>query len=320
MDGHVHPEFFSRGFDTEAVLAAIVSVRTDVPADGFTAEVLGTQRAGSGVIIRKDGLVLTVGYLIAEADTVWVTLSDGTAHPGHALAYDFQSGLGLVQILAQVDLPVMPTGSAAGLEIADPVVIAAAGGPGQALASHIVARREFAGYWEYVLPDALFIAPAHDNWGGAALINEEGKLIGIGSLLVQGVPESGDPDDAENLNMCVPIDQLEPVLDDLLSRGRRNAPPRPWLGVYAMEVGNHIMIADLASKGPAAGSDLETGDVVVGVAGEDVESLAGFFKQVWALGEAGIEVPLRILRDGQTLDISIRSGDRGNFLKAPTAH
>ncbi len=316
----MHPDFRPGAFDLAAVLGTIVAVRSEVPADGYTAEVLGTERAGSGVIIRNDGLVLTVGYLISEAETIWITLADGTALPGHALAYDFETGFGLVQILARVDLPALPAGRAAGLEVADPVLLAAAGGAEHVVAAHVVARREFAGYWEYVLPDALFIAPAHDNWGGAALIDETGALVGIGSLLVQGVPESGDADDAENLNMCVPIDHLKPVLDDLLMRGRRAAPPRPWLGIYAMEVGNHIMIADLASQGPAAGSDLETGDVVVGVAGEDVESLAGFFKQVWALGNAGIDVPLRVFRDGETLDISVRSGDRGHFLKSPTAH
>ena len=316
----MHPDFRPGAFDAAAVRGAIVAVRSEVPDSAFTAEILGTDRAGSGVVIRPDGLVLTVGYLISEAETIWITLADGTAVPGHAMAYDFETGFGLVQILARVDLPAMRTGDASTLDIADPVVLAAAGGVDKQVAAHVVARREFAGYWEYVLPDALFIAPALDNWGGAALIDRHGKLVGIGSLLVQGVPEGGDDDDAENLNMCVPIDHLKPVLDDLLARGRRAAPPRPWLGVYAMEVGSHIMIADLASHGPAAGSALETGDVVVGVAGEEVDSLAGFFKQIWALGEAGIEVPLRIYRDGKTLDISVRSGDRGNFLRSPTAH
>ena len=216
-------------YDLEAALSAVVGIRALAPDDAFTAETLGTERAGNGVLIRTDGLVLTIGYLITEAEQVWLSLSDGRIVPGHALAYDQESGFGLVQALARLELPVLAFGASAEARVGARIVIGAAGGRSRSVSARIVARQEFAGYWEYLLDDAIFAAPAHPHWGGTALIGPEGTLLGIGSLqLAQARP--GRP--PEPINMFVPIDLLPPILDDLLTRGRADRPPRPWLGLY----------------------------------------------------------------------------------------
>ena len=313
----MQPQAQDYSFDLDAALAALVALQVSIPPDAFTAEVLGTERAGYGVLIRGDGLVLTIGYLVAEAETIWITFSDGQAVPGHVLAYDQETGFGLIQALARVNMPALTIGDASSVRVGDHVVVAGAGGRQQSVAASIVARHEFAGYWEYVLDDAIFTAPAHPNWGGTALIGSAGTLLGIGSLLVQSTSQEGD---SEDRNMIVPIDLLKPIFDDLLTLGRPNHPPRPWLGLYATEIANRIVIVNLASRGPAAGAELEPGDVVLSVAGNDVSGLAGFFRRIWSLGTAGIEVPMQIYRDNQVIDISVTSVDRSQFLKTPIAH
>lgn len=310
-----NPQDYS--YDLGAALSSIVAIRTEIPPDAFTAEVLGTERAGFGVLIRSDGLVLTIGYLIAEARTIWLTLSDGRAVQGHVQAYDHETGLGLVQALARVELPVLPLGDSSAARVGEQVVVGGAGGPEQSIAANIVAKEEFAGYWEYVLDEAIFTAPAHPNWGGAALIGANGALLGIGSLLVQSAGGSGE---AEDHNMIVPIDLLKPVLDDLLTLGRTQHPPRPWLGLYATEIQERIVVVNLASNGPAAGADVRAGDVVLSVGGDEVENLANFFRRVWAEGEAGVDVPLEIYRDGKVFQVAIPSINRDSFMISPVAH
>src|ERR1700681_2060338 len=183
----VRPKAQDYAYDLDQALAAVVGVRSIIPGDAFSAEPLGTERAGNGVLIRKDGLVLTIGYLITEAETIWLTLSDGRAVPGHVLGYDQETGFGLVQALARLDLPELPLGqsSASGAPIGEPVVVGGAGGRHHSVAARIAARQEFAGYWEYVLDEAIFTAPAHPNWGGTALIGSGGDLLGVGSLQMQ---------------------------------------------------------------------------------------------------------------------------------------
>jgi S1-C subfamily serine protease len=309
------PEDYS--FDLEHALACMVTLRATVPADAFTAETLGTERAGNGAIIRGNGLILTIGYLITEADTIWLTLSDGRSVPGHALAYDQESGFGLVQALAKLDLPALTLGRSAASSIGERVVVGGAGGRHHSVAARIVAKQEFAGYWEYLLEEAIFTAPAHPNWGGTALIGPAGDLLGIGSLQLQQAVDKGA---AQNINMFVPIDLLKPIFDDLLKFGRRRTPPRPWLGFYATEVENRLVIVGLAERGPAKLADLRTGDIVLAIAGKEVHDLAGLFRRIWAQGQAGVEVPLAIYRDGETMEVRVKSGARDRFLKAPSLH
>jgi S1-C subfamily serine protease len=302
-------------YDLERVLSSVVGLHSIVPPDGFTAETLGVERAGNGVLI-DDGLVLTVGYLITEAATVWLHLGDGRVAEGHALGFDYETGFGLVQVLGKLDLPSLQIGSSRTAEIGERVVIGGAGGRTRSLAGRIAARQEFAGYWEYVLDEAIFTYPAHPNWGGTALISSKGELIGIGSLQLEREREGKN----EHLNMVIPIDLLTPILDDLRKFGRVNKPARPWLGLYSTEIEDKIVAVGIAPKGPAARAELKTGDVILAVKGENVSTLAAFYRKVWALGQAGVEVPLTLYREGVTFDVRVNSSDRAKFLKAPRLH
>ncbi len=313
----VQPNPEDYDYDLDRALASVIGLRAQVPQDAFTAETLGTERAGNAVVIRESGIVLTIGYLITEADTVWLRPNEGPAVPGHVLAYDQETGFGLVQALARLNVPALPLGESGKAQIGDPVVVGGAGGRQHSVAARIVARQEFAGYWEYLLDDAIFTLPAHPNWGGAALIGSGGRLLGIGSLQLQHAATGGG---TENLNMIVPIDLLKPILDDMLTLGRANRPPRPWLGLFAAEIGDRIVIHGLASGGPAQHADLQPGDVVLEVAGNEVSDLAGMFRHVWGLGQAGVEVPLLVYRNGETLNLRVQSGDRRRFLKSPSLH
>ncbi len=304
-------------YELDEALASVVGIRSIIPADAFTAETLGTERAGHGVLIRKDGLVLTIGYLVTEAETVWISHSGGRVVPGHVLAFDQETGFGLLQALARLDLPALSLGNSAETEIGERVVVAGAGGRQRAVAARIIAKQEFAGYWEYVLDEAIFTAPAHPNWGGTALIGPAGDLLGIGSLQIQ---QAAQERRLEDVNMIVPIDLLKPILNDLLTIGRPNRPSRPWLGLYATEVGSNVAILGLASRGPAADADLRAGDIILGVAGTRVKDLPGLFRRVWALGQAGVPVPLLINREGKTFEVSVKSSDRRRFLKGPVLH
>ncbi|EHK55452.1 S1C family serine protease [Allomesorhizobium alhagi] len=294
-----------------SILRSIVTVRSSIPEDAFTAATLGTQREGSGVVIREDGLVLTIGYLITEAEDVWVTSDDGLLVPAHALAYDQETGFGLVQALGQLDLPALNFGDAAEARLGDPVMLA--DGIGRAIEANIVAKQEFAGYWEYLLDEAIFIAPAHPSWGGAALIGPDGKLLGIGSLRLQ---MSWDGEDAD-INMVVPINLLPPILDDLLTRGQVSKPPRPWLGVFSAESNGDVVVMSVAEGGPAAEAGLRQGDVISDIRDEEVDGLADFYRKLWTSGPAGVEIPMRVVRAGRETWLRVKSADRRSFLKKP---
>jgi S1-C subfamily serine protease len=302
-------------FDLDRALAAVVGLHSIIPADAFSADTLGTERAGNGVLI-DDGLVLTIGYLITEAETVWLHLGDGSVVQGHALGFDSETGFGLVQALGRIELDPLPLGSSAAAAIGDRVVVGGAGGRTRSVASHIVAKQEFAGYWEYLLDEAIFSYPAHPNWGGTALISTRGELIGIGSLQLERERDGR----AEHVNMIVPIDLLKPVLDDIRKFGRVNKPPRPWLGMYTHEIENRVVVVGIAGKGPAARAELKAGDVILAVRGEKITSQIGFYRKLWSLGPAGVDVPLTVYHEGVTFDVVLTSTDRAKLLKAPRLH
>jgi S1-C subfamily serine protease len=306
-------------FDLAAALAAVVSLKSRVPSDAFSARTLGTEREGSGVVIRPDGLVLTIGYLVGEAESIWITTSTGRVVPGHALAYDFETGFGLVQALGRLEAPGLELGGPTTPETGVQTVLAAApqGEDGGALACSVVAKEPFAGYWEYLLEEALFTAPAHPSWGGAALIGDDGKLLGIGSLVLQHRDKRGRRLD---LNMCVPVTLLHPILGDLLAYGRVNKPARPWIGLYAADQEEGIVVASVASKGPAERAGLRAGDRILGIDGAEAGDLAGLWRSLWARGTAGVSVTVEAERDGRRFSVPVASADRASFLKAPRLH
>ncbi|MGC8477702.1 MAG: S1C family serine protease [Acetobacteraceae bacterium] len=316
IPANLQPDPSDYSYDLTRALDAVVGIRSYVPADAFTAATLGTERAGSGVVIRDNGLIATIGYLVTEAETIWITSTDGRAVPGHAVAYDQETGFGLVQALGRLGLPALEIGDPDQLKTGDAAVFAAYGGRRHAVETRIVARQEFAGYWEYVLDEALFTAPAHPFWGGCGLI-VDGRLMGIGSLILQQGDRKGRRLD---MNMVVPINLLPPILDDLLSFGRVNRPARPWLGMYATETEDALLVGGLADEGPAGKAGVRVGDRIEAVNGEEPGDLAGLWRRVWASGSAGAEVRLRLRRERERLEIAVRSGDRARFLKAPRLH
>lgn len=292
-------------------LRSVVAVRAHIPDDAFTASGLGTLREGSGVVINEDGLVLTIGYLITEAEEVWLTTHDERVVAAHALAYDQETGFGLVQALQPLDLPALQLGKSGKAQVGDSVVFA--DGVGRSIRSAIVAKQEFAGYWEYLLDEAIFIAPAHPSWGGAAMIGADGDLLGIGSLRLQ-MMRSGD---TVEINMVVPIDLLHPILDDMLTKGHAEREPRPWLGVFSAESDGDVVVMSVSENGPAAKAGIQRGDIISDVRDGGVEGLADFYRKLWDAGPAGAEVPMRIVRDGRESWLRVKTGDRNAYLKRP---
>ncbi len=303
-------------FDLDRVSDAVVRVHAAFPPDAYTAETLGVDRIGSGVVIGADGLVLTVGYLITEASSIWLTTSSGRVVAGHPLAYDQASGFGLVMPLGQLGVAPLECGSAASVGVGERMIMASFGGRPHACVTRVCARQVFAGYWEYLLDEAVLTAPAHPQWGGSALVDTSGRLVGIASLLV--------PDEREGAsgqcNVSIPIDLLAPIRDELVAAGRRLAPARPWLGIYASDEEGQITIAQVAPSGPAEKAGVRRGDLLLAVDGRRVHRLEDFYRLVWASGIAGCELLFTLAREGSPLTLRIRSGDRSDLLKKPSLH
>jgi S1-C subfamily serine protease len=312
----VQPQPEQTQFDLERALNAVVMVRCEVPEDAYSARTLGTERGGYGAVIREDGLVLTIGYLINEATQIWLTTNKGVLVEGYPLAYDQATGFGLIQPLGKLPAPHLQRGLASDVKVGDSAFVIGHGGRSHSLKTKIIAKHEFAGYWEYVLDEAIFTAPAHPQWGGAALLDAQGNLIGTGSLLVQQ-EVSGE---SIHVNMFVPIDLLNPILDSMLKTGRSPHPPRPWLGMSTQDPNDKLVVARLSPGAPAAKAGVQIGDQVVAVAGTRVHSLVEFFRAVWQLGAAGVDVPLTLSRAGDMLHITVKSADRNDFLRKPKLH
>ena len=301
-------------FDLEEVMSAVIPLGAEIPSDAFTAQILGTEREGNGVVIDDEGLVLTIGYLIVEASAVSVVGADGKTVAADVLAYDYDTGFGLVRAFAPLGVKPLGFGRSAGLEEGDSVIIAAQGGLTQTISGRVVSKREFAGYWEYLLDEAIFTSPPHPNWGGAALIGSEGKLLGIGSLFVE------DALPGKNSlagNMFVPIDLIEPIFADLLTKGRASGAPRPWLGMFTTEALGQLVVMGVVPEGPADLAGVLAGDVILSANGQHLTRLADMFRQLWGSGSAGIDIRLTVLRDNETIDIIVRSGDRYDYLRLP---
>jgi S1-C subfamily serine protease len=310
----LQPQAAAYAYDLDQALASVLALTAEIPDDAFTASILGTERVGSGVLIREDGVVLTIGYLVTEAENVTLKTGDGRAVAGHVLGYDHATGLGLVQALEPLDLPALRVGDSRDLAPGDSVVMAAGGGGrARAMRSRLQARQEFAGYWEYLLEEALFTAPAHPLWSGAAVIGASGELVGVGSLQME---QRGDDGRFMPLNMSVPAELLTPIFDDLVS-GRATGSPRPWLGLLSQEVDEAVVAVGVTKGGPASRAEMREGDVIVGVGGTPVSDLASFYRRLWALGPAGVDVPLTLKRGSDVFDVEVRSADRRQLLKKP---
>lgn len=300
----------------EEILKAIVKIKSVIPASAFTARTLGTEREGNGVVIDSKGHILTIGYLIVEAETLEVTTGEGKTISASFVGYDHDTGFGLLKTDQPLPITPMKLGKSSEVKQGDPILMAGYGGTESVQAGRIIARKEFAGYWEYLLEEAIYTAPAHTGFGGAALIDPDGKLLGIGSLLTQVIiPGFG----SISCNISVPIDLLHPILGDLIAKGRTSAAPRPWLGLNAEETHGRVFVLRVTSGSPAEKAGLQPEDMILSVRGEEVKGLADFYRKVWAIGNAGVEVPLGILRGTKIRDITVRSVDRNRLLRQKQA-
>src|SRR5690606_17288363 len=299
---------------TAANAEAMVSIRARIPADAMSAGLLGTERVGHGVRIREDGLIATIGYVVHEAEQVWIVAGDA-AVPGFVVGNDYDSGLALVKPSMPLLGPVLRLGTAATLAVGDEVTVIGSSGEDQVLEAYVVAKQEFAGRWEYVLDEAVFTAPPHESWSGAALLDGAGALCGLGSLVIQGFEVNGT---LATVNMFVPIDLLVPIIDEVVEHGRKLAAPRPWLGMLVHDDQQDLTIVGVYRNCPADRAGLRPGDVVIGVNHEPVNGLANMFRRIWELGEAGVDVPIQVLRDTDRLEVVVRSADRVAFQRKGT--
>ena len=297
----------------EETVAAVVGLKAEVPANARTAATLGRERSGSGIVIDEGGLVLTIGYLILEASAVDLYPADGKRVPAEIVGYDHDTGLALVRATVPLGIEPIRLGRSGEIAVGEPLLVLSRderlGGRETKLAS----RREFAGYWEYLLDNAIFTVPAFPMWGGSALIGAEGELLGVGSLLVQEALGPGAP--AFPGNMYVPINRLKPIFQELVSTGRLSTPPRPWLGLYTLEHVGHLVVGGIFDGGPADRAGLQRGDILHALNDDVLDDIADFYRKLWGSGPAGTAVKLRMERDGDAFEVTVRTGDRAAYHK-----
>lgn len=294
---------------------SVVLLRATSAKDARSASTLGVQREGSGIVIDDSGLILTIGYLIIEAEGIEIVPADGKAVPATLVGFDHATGFGLVRATLPLAVRPIELGDSASLPEREPVLIAGFDGVAPA---YVVSKRPFAGFWEYLLDSAIFTAPATVNWSGAALIGRDGKLYGVGSLVVTDAiqPQTYTPG-----NMFVPIDLLKPILGDLIGSGRVTGPARPWLGVNTQEMqGGHLVVTRVTRDGPAAKSGMKVGDIIVRLGGEQITGQIDFYRKLWGQGPAGTPIPLSVLQGAEVKNLVVPSIDRTEHLRSRTMY
>lgn len=299
------------------LLASVVRIKTVINPDARTTQNLGREREGSGIVIDENGLILTIGYLMVEAHTAEVTTNDGRTIPANIVGYDHETGFGLLQAIVPLKVKPMPFGKSAALVKDDVAIVASYGGEARAAPARVVAKREFAGSWEYLLDEAIFTSPPHPAWSGAALISREGRLVGVGSLIVGDAVGDGS---GEAGNMFVPIDLLAPILGDLIAEGRALRDPRPWIGMSTNEIAGQLVVSQVSPQGPAEKAGIRRGDIITGVGGEAAKSLPDLWRKVWARGNAGASVPLDFEREGEGRKADLTSMNRLDHLKLKSTY
>jgi S1-C subfamily serine protease len=295
----------------EDVLAAVVRIRMKAIPNARSNTTLGSTREGTGVVIDTRGHIVTIGYIVIEADSIEITTQDDRTYPATLVGYDHASGLALLHSSVPLGVKPMPMGKSDDVAQREAVMVLPAGGRDAASVAYVVAKRKFAASWEYLLDTAIFTSPPTMQWAGAALVSREGKLLGIGSLYVRETAEGAQAPG----NMFVPIDLLKPILPDLIEKGRRSGPARPWMGLATEELHGHLMVTRVSPDGPADRAGIRDGDIVVGVGREPVTSQEEFYRKVWGLGAAGVEVPLKVLQGVDMRDLRLRSIDRFQYFK-----
>jgi S1-C subfamily serine protease len=301
----------------EQLLSGILRIKTTIDPDGRTGKNLGHEREGTGIVIDGNGLILTIGYLMVEVQSAEVTTGDGHTLPAAVVGYDYETGFGLLRALTPLKSRPVAFGKSAEVKEQDRELVVSYGGADMVTPVHVVSERAYAGSWEYLLDQAIFTAPPHPRWSGAALVNRDGKLVGVGSLIVRDA--TGNADGVPG-NMFVPIDRLPPILEALVANGRPAGPGRPWLGVNTEEAHGRLVISSVTPDGPAQKAGLHRGDIILGVGGKTPDTLAEFYREVWAEGDAGIDVPLDVLQGGEKRRIDVKSMNRLDHLKLKSSY
>ena len=303
--------------DAERLYGALVRVQTTAVPNARSSATLGREREGTGTVIGKGGVILTIGYLIVEADDVKVTDSEGRTYPARVLAYDHATGLGLIKTSVPFNVPPVPLGNSAKLADREPVLVAGWGGIPDTALAYVASRRPFTANWEYMLDEAIFTVPATTGWSGAALVDRRGTIVGVGSLIVR---DATAEEPQMPGNMFVPIDALKPILEDMVKTGRRKDAPRPWLGLAADEVQGRLIVSRVSPDGPADAAGMKAGDIIVAVGREPVRNQAEFYRKVWSRGSAGTEITLRVLQDMDIRDVRVKSIDRVDYFRSVTTY
>ncbi len=313
LAGAPRPDRSKLSYDLNRALSAVVPLQARCPETAFSASYLGTEREGNAVQISEDGLLLTIGYLINECDFITVGTRIGGVAEAKLIAYDYETGFGLLRAQSDLGVGHLELGSSAAVREGDVLTVGAHGGAAQAIAATVSSVREFAGYWEYLIPGAIFTEPPHPIWSGAALIGADGKLAGIGSLFVQDAETENA--DKQPGNMFVPVDILKPIFETLIEKGKTDHRPRPWLGIYTVETMGHLLITSVSERGPALKAGIEPGDVVLAVNGEELRGLASLYRKLWGSGDAGVPVDLTVLRDQKVIEVSVMTVDRAHVMR-----
>ncbi len=298
------------------LLSAIVHIKTSINPDGRSVETLGRSRDGTGIVIDDDGLIVTIGYLVVEAQSAEVIAADGHAVPANVVGYDHESGFGLLRAMMPLKVHPLPLGHSAALKEHDQVIVAGYGGRGRVAPARVVSRRAFAGSWEYLLDDAIYTSPPYPDWSGAALIDRSGKLVGVGSLMLKDASGQGDGPG----NMFVPIDRLSPILADLIADGRASGLGRPWLGLITQELGGRLVVAAVAADGPAAKAGIRHGDIIERVGSDAPKDMEDFYRKIYARGAAGVVIPLDVRRADENRHFEVKSMNRLDHLRLKSTY
>jgi S1-C subfamily serine protease len=296
----------------EELISAVVKIKTHINPEGRTVQSLGRDRDGTGILIDADGLILTIGYLMVEAYAAEVITNDGRTIPATIVGYDHETGFGLLRTIEPLKIKPFTFGKIADVKEKDVVVVASGGGASMVVPTLVVSKREFVGNWEYLLDEAIYTSPPHPSWSGAALISREGKLIGVGSLIVGDAAGTKENNPG---NVFVPIDRLAPILGDLLTEGRPSGPGRPWLGMNADDTHGRLMVGRVTPGGPADKAGIKRGDVIVSVNGEATTTLPDFYRKVWSKGGAGTVIGLDIRNKDTVQHFDVQSINRHDHLK-----
>ena len=306
------PAANSPAASSDPLFTSVVKIDTKAVNDAQSNATLGPKRSGSGVIIGPQ-LVLTIGYLMLEAEEVDVTSSRGKRIPGNVLGYDHATGFGLIKTLVPIEGRILELGDSGAVKEKQKLLTLGQG-ESESTEVTVISRKAFSASWEYALEKPLFTSPPVNNWSGSALATPEGRLVGIGSLIVN---DAADGDTKLPGNMFVPTDLLKPILNDLVAQGRRKGPVQPWLGMTTETIRGKLYVTRLSKEGPAQEAGLNAGDIIVGVGSQKVGDLGDFYKKLWASGAAGTTFALQVQRGEQTQEFQVKSIDRSDFLKKP---